>query len=409
MKQRKRAAWLEETRAMRFTQTYEEWTEGKITQREAAQLLGVCERSFRRYLNRYEEGGLEALADRRLSQISRRKASADEVLKLQSLYSGSFAGYNVRHFHQIYEDRGGVAGRVRSYSWVKSVLQGAGLVKAGKAKGKHRMKRQRKPLEGMMVHQDASTHRWVESAVWDLVVTMDDATSEHLDMRFVEQEGTASSMAGMKAVLERKGIPSTFYSDRGAHYWSTPQAGGKVDKVNLTQFGQAMKRLGIEMIAAYSPQARGRSERAFKTHQGRLPQELASAKITTMREANAYLQEVYMPAFNKHFSQAAEQEGSAYVALRGFDVEEVLSERYDRVVGNDNCVSYGGLKLQLPADEHRYHYVRAKVQVRVSCEGHLSVYHGPRRLADYDEQGRLMEAPKMEPVIMKKGAKKKAR
>jgi transposase InsO family protein len=209
-------------------------------------------------------------------------------------------------------------------------------------------------------------------------------------MRFVPQEGTASSMAGMKAVLQTKGIPCSFYSDRGAHYWSTPKAGGKVDKVNLTQFGQAMKRLGIEMIAAYSPQARGRSERAFKTHQGRLPQELASAGIVDMAQANAYLAQVYMPAFNKRFSVAAAQPGSAYVALGGFDVDEVLSERYERVVGSDNCVSFNKLRLQIPADAHRWNYVRSKVQVRLSCEGAISLYHGPRRLADYDDQGQMM-------------------
>ncbi len=387
----KRAIWLQETRAMRFLQTQEQWESGRLTQFEAAQILGICERSFRRYLCKYDEGGMAALVDKRLNQPSRRKAPTDEGIKLANMYRESFSSYNVRHFHQIYEERGGVDGQVRSYSWVKSVLQGSGLVKVAKARGKHRMKREPKALPGMMIHQDASTHRWIESQAWDLVVTMDDATSEHLDMRFVPQEGTASSMAGIKAVLEAKGLPSTFYSDRGAHYWSTPKAGGKVDKVNLTQFGQAMKRLGIEMIAAYSPQARGRSERAFKTHQGRLPQELASAKITTMKEANTYLKEVYMPTFNKHFAHPAAQEGTAYVPLRGFDVDEVLSECYERVVGNDNCVSYNNLKLQIPAVQHRYHYIRTKVQVRVSCEGAISIYHGPRHLADYDELGQLIE------------------
>ncbi len=258
-----------------------------------------------------------------------------------------------------------------------------------KARGKHRIKRERKPLPGMMIHQDASPHRWIPNEVWDLVVTLDDATSAHLDMRFVAQEGTASSMAGLKAVLQTKGIPCSFYSDRGAHYWSTPKAGGKVDKVNLTQFGKAMQRLGIEMIAAYSPQARGRSER--QTHQGRLPQELASAGITTMQAANEYLQSIYMPSFNKHFACAAEQEGTAYVPLRGVDVDEMLSERYERVVSNDNCVSFEGMKLQIPEDRHRYHYARSKVQVRLGCEGNISIYHGPRLLADYDENGRLIE------------------
>lgn len=376
---------------MRFLQTYEEWETGRLSQAEAAQILGICERTFRRQLVKYEAGGMDALLDKRLNQPSRRKAPSDEGIKLAQMYRSSFANYNVRHFHQIYQDRGGLDGRTRSYSWVKSVLQGQQLVKVAKARGKHRIKRERKPLTGMMIHQDASTHRWVAGAVWDLVVTMDDATNEHLDMRLVSQEGTASSMAGIKAVLLAKGIPSSFYSDRGAHYWSTPVAGGKVDKVNLTQFGTAMHRLGIEMIAAYSPQARGRSERAFKTHQGRLPQELASAGISTMQEANAYLKDVYMPSFNKHFAVAAQQDGSAYVPLRGFDVDEVLSERHERVVSNDNCVSYSKLKLQIPADRHRHHYVRAKVQVRIDCEGQISLYHGPRLLAQYDDQGELLQ------------------
>lgn len=375
---------------MRFLQTYEEWETGRLTQSEAAQILGICERTFRRQLVKYETDGMDALLDKRLNQVSRRKAPADEGIKLAELYRSSFANYNVRHFHQIYQDRGGLDGRTRSYSWVKSVLQGQQLVKVAKARGKHRIKRERKPLPGMMIHQDASTHRWVAGAVWDLVVTMDDATNEHLDMRFVAQEGTASSMAGIKTVLLTKGIPSSFYSDRGAHYWSTPVAGGKVDKVNLTQFGKAMQRLGIEMIAAYSPQARGRSERAFKTHQGRLPQELASAGIATMQAANAYLKDVYMPSFNKHFTVAASQDGTAYVPLRGFDVDEILSERHERVVSNDNCVSYKKLKLQVPSDRHRHHYVRAKVQVRIDGEGQISIYHGPRLLARYDEQGELL-------------------
>lgn len=386
----KRAAWLQETRQMKFIQTHEDWSAGRLTQYEAAQILGICERTFRRQLAKYDEGGLQALADRRLSQPSRRKASDGEAKALANLYRTSFKSYNVRHFHQHYEARTTPA---RSYSWVKKVLQTEGLVKVAKARGKHRIKRERKPLPGMMIHQDASTHQWVHGQVWDLVVTMDDATSEHLDMRFVAQEGTASSMAGIKAVLQSKGLPSSFYSDRGAHYWTTAKAGGKVDTVNLTQFGQMMRRLGIDMIAAYSPQARGRSERAFKTHQGRLPQELASAGITDMGSANTFLRCSYMPQFNQRFSVAASESGSAYVALVDAhlygQLDELVSQRYERVVGNDNCVRFDTLKLQIPGDTHRMHYVRSKVQVRINCEGEFSIYHGPRLLAKYDAQGGL--------------------
>jgi len=388
----KRASYLQEVMTMRFTQSYEGWQSGRLTQAQAAEILGVCERSFRRYVDRYEDGGgLQALSDRRLNQASRRRAPLSESIKLAEMYRSSFASFNVRHFHEKYQQLGGVEGQVRSYSWVKSVLQGVGLVGTKKARGKHRIKRQRKPLKGMMIHQDASTHRWVEHEVWDLVVTMDDATSEHYDMRFVPQEGTASSLAGMKVVLTRHGIPSSFYSDRGAHYWHTPKAGEKVDKKNPTQFGVAMQRLGIDMIAAYSPQARGRSERAFQTHQGRLPQELAQAGIQTMVQANAYLQQTYMPDFNSRFAVEAAEPQSAFVALQGVDVGDILSEQYERVVGNDNCVRFEGLSLQIPSDQHRLHYVRCKVKVRRNCEGGLSIHQGPRCLARYDAQGEICQ------------------
>lgn len=196
----------------------------------------------------------------------------------------------------------------------------------------------------------------------------------------------------MQEVIEKRGLFASFYSDRGSHYWHTPEAGGKVDKKNLTQFGEAMKRLGIEMIAAYSPEARGRSERMFRTHQERLPKELALAGITGMAEANRYLREVYLPGFNAEFMQPAVEEGSAFVPWIGGGLEDILCERHERVVGNDNCVSFERMKLQIPADRHRCHYVKMKVAVLRRPEGRLAIQHGPRKLAGYDASGRLMES-----------------
>lgn len=246
----------------------------RLTQEEAARLLGVCERTFRRYIDRYEEAGLEGLIDKRLEQVSSRRAPVDEVLKLQGLYRQRYTGWNVKHFHAWYrrEHRGG-----RSYSWVKKTLQASGLVIPAVKGGVHRKRRERMPMAGMMLHQDGSRHEWVGGQAWDLIVTMDDATNEHYSMFFVEEEGTVSSLAGAREVILSHGLFSSLYTDRGSHYWTTPEAGGKVDKVHLTQFGRAMKQLGITLIAAYSPEARGRSERAFGTHQGRLPQELVKA------------------------------------------------------------------------------------------------------------------------------------
>lgn len=368
---------------MRFEQAYESWNAGRLTQAEAAQLLGMSERTFRRYLVRYEDEGLEGLTDRRLERASNRAAPTDEVLAMCQLYRSRHAGWNVRHFHGWYCRDGGS----RSYSWVKKHLQAAGLVDRGKSKGAHRKKRERMPLEGMMIHQDGSEHEWVPQWQWDLIITMDDATGEHYDMRFVEEEGTASSFAGMRRLILAHGLPCTFYSDRGSHYWSTPQAGGKVDKAHPTQFGRAMQQLGIEMIAAYSPEARGRSERAFATHQGRLPKELALAGITEMAMANRYLDEVYRPRFNAEFAVPAREQGSAFVAWIGGNLDDILCEQFERTVGNDNCVKFERLSLQIPADRHRCNYVKARVRVHRYSDGTLAIFHGPRKLADYAKDG----------------------
>ena len=371
---------------MRFEEAYEGWNTGRLTQAEAARILGVCERSFRRYMWRYEEEGLEGLIDRRLEQASNRQAPVYEAMALTDEYRRRYMGWNVKHFHSLYKRTGGT----RSYTWVKRRLQEAELVPKSRKRGAHRKRRERSPLPGMMIHQDGSTHQWVPGKMWDLIVTMDDATSEHYSMFFVEEEGTASSFRGVREVIEAHGLFSSFYSDRGSHYWNTPEAGGKVDKENLTQFGRAIKQLGIEMIPAYSPEARGRSERAFGTHQGRLPNELAAAGITDMEAANRYLQEVYLPAFNAEFAQPAPEEGSAFVAWIGGSLDDVLCEQYERTVSADNCVRFEKLILQIPADRHRCHYVKAKVSVHRYADGSLAVFHGPRKLADYSREGKIL-------------------
>jgi transposase len=380
----KRTELLQEIRKMRFEEAYEGWNTGRLTQAEAAQILGMCERSFRRYLARYEAEGLEGLIDRRLEQVSNRRAPVDEVMALTEQYRSRHLGWNVKHFHSWYRRTGGT----RSYTWVKKRLQGAKLVPKYEKRGAHRKRRERSALPGMMIHQDGSTHEWVAGQKWDLIVTMDDATSWHYSMFFVGQEGTASSFRGVHDVITGRGLFSSFYSDRGSHYWTTPEADGKVDKENLTQFGRAMKQLGIEMIAAYSPEARGRSERAFGTHQGRLPQELALAGITDMEAANRYLRERYLPAFNAEFAVPALETGSAFVPWIGGSLEDILCEQYERIVGNDNCVRFEGMSLQIPADRHRCHYVKARVRVNQYASGALALFHGPRGLAYFTPDGR---------------------
>lgn len=372
---------------MRFEQAFEDWNEGRLSQDEAARLLGVCSRSFRRYIQRYEASGLDGLADLRLSQVSHRRAPVDEVMALTERYRRRHSGWNVKHFYSWYcKDGGG-----RSYSWVKDILHGAGLVERAARRGVHRKRRERAAMEGMLLHQDGSTHAWIPDTHWDLIVTLDDATSEHYSMFFVAQEGTASSLRGVHEVVATHGLFAALYTDRGSHYWTTSETGGKVDKVHLTQFGYALKRLGIEMMAAYSPEARGRSERAFGTHQERLPKELALAGITDMAAANRYLAKTYRPAFNREFAQPARESGSAFVPYIGPALDDILCESFERVVGNDNCVHFERLVLQIPPDAHRCHYVKAHVTVRRHINGTLSVVHGQRTLARFDAHGQVMK------------------
>lgn len=382
-----RTKWLQETRIMRFEEAHQGWKRGRLTQEEAARMLGVSDRTFRRYLVRYEEDGIDGLYDKRISQASHRRAPLDEVFDVERIYADRYQGWNVKHFYSFYRR---LHGGSRSYSWVKNRLQEAKLVKKAPGRGKHRKRRERAPVRGMMLHQDGSRHQWVPGMYWDLIVTMDDATNEHYSMFFVNQEGTASSFTSMLEVIEQHGLCCSLYTDRGSHYWHTPSAGGKVDKDHLTQFGRAMHQLGIEMIAAYSPQARGRSERAFGTHQERLVKELALHGITDMCKANRYIREVYLPTFNQEFCQPPAEEGSGFVPVIRRDVEDILCEHYDRRVRNDNCVSFEGTILQIPSDDFRYHYVKVKVRVHRYPDGHLAVFHGPRKLAEYESDGSLL-------------------
>jgi transposase len=375
---------------MRFEEVYYKWNESRLTQEQAAEILGVCDRTFRRYVDRYEDGGVEGLLDKRLTQASFRRAPVDEVIAVADFYSSRYRGWNVKHFYSWYRREGGF----RSYTWVKNTLQSRGLVLKSPKRGVHRKRRERAHLPGMMLHQDGSRHEWVPGKKWDLIVTMDDSTNEHYSMLFVEEEGTASSFQGVQEVIVQKGLFSSLYTDRGSHYWFTPKEGGKVSKTQLTQFGRAMKHLGIQMIAAYSPEARGRSERAFGTHQDRLVKELALHGITQRDAANRYLTQVYLPAYNAEFMQLAPEEGSAFVPWKGENLDDILCEQDERTVSADNCVSFEGRKLQIPANQYRCHYVRVRVRVHRYLDGSLAIFHGPRKLADYDPQGKLKEMKK---------------
>ncbi len=371
---------------MRFGETYNQYRRSRLSCEGAADLLGISVSTFYRYRRRYEEEGDEGLADRRIGKLSSRRAPVDEVIKVITLFETNYYDFTVKHFHEKLEGHG----INRSYTWTKKVLQTAGVVKKAPRRGAHRRKRARRPLPGMMLHQDGSSHEWVPGRLWDLIVTMDDATSEIYSAFFVDEEGTMSTFRALNEVIAAHGLFCSLYVDRGSHYFHTPLAGGKVDKTNPTQVGRALNQLGIELIPAYSPEARGRSERMFGTLQNRLPQELRFRGITEMEEANRFLKKEYLPEHNQRFALKLEEKDSAFVAWVGDGLEDVLTVQEERTVNNDNTVQYKKLNLQIPADKHRYHYVKARVRIHEYPNHSLAVFHGPRKLALYDTGGALL-------------------
>ena len=374
---------------LKFLSILNRYEASEFSQLEAAELLGVGERTFRRWRQRYEDDGEAGLLDRRLGKISGKRVPADREAEVEALYRGRYSGFTAKHFHEhLVRDHQFSWG----YTWTKTFLHSRGLLERAPRRGAHRRKRPRRPLPGMMLHQDGSRHAWLaDQPALDLIVTLDDATSEVLSAFLVDEEGTASTFRALQEVFGRHGLPLSLYTDRGSHYFHTPEGGGKVDRANLTQVGRALDHLGVEHIAAYSPQARGRSERVFQTLQDRLTKELALAEIVTIEAANVFLRDIYIPAHNARFAVKAEQEGSAFIAIPGTDLGEILCVQEERQVGNDNCVSFNRLKLQIPASPLRPHFVKARVKVRQYHDGTHAIFHGQRCLGRYDRKGAITE------------------
>ncbi|MEI9408520.1 ISNCY family transposase [Mesorhizobium salmacidum] len=376
----------------KFRDVLSRWDRGDLSMLEAGELLGMSERQFRRYRDRYEEAGEAGLVDRRLGKVSGRRVPGEMVEEMLRLYRERYRGWNVKHFHEhLVRDHNFSWG----YTFTKAQLHAAGLVERAKRRGAHRRKRPRKPCEGMMLHQDGSRHAWLaDEPELDLIVTMDDATSTIYSAFLVEEEGTASSFQGLMETFCGHGLPSSLYTDRGSHYFVTLRAGEAVDKTRPTQVGRALQRLGIEHIPAYSPEARGRSERMFSTLQQRLPRELALAGLRDIAAANRFIADVYLPAHNVRFARPPEIADSAFVAADPDQLAEILCVEEERIVGRDNTIVFGRLRLQLPPSPIRHHFVKANVRVRRYPNGAIAVFHGPRRIAQYSPDGAPIE-PKL--------------
>src|SRR5205823_9502040 len=271
----------------------------RITWYQAAEILGISCRQMLRWQTRFKHEGYEGLFDRRRGVPSPKRVPLEIVETVLRLYQEQYFDFNVRHFHEKLAAEHGIK---LSYTWVKLALQGAGLVKKGRKRGVHRKRRPRRSLPGMLLHIDASQHQLFCDHRWyDLVVIMDDATSQVYYAQLVEEESTRTVMAGLRTVIAEQGLFCALYSDRASHFFLTPKAGGAVNHDRLTQVGRALQELGMQLIPAYSPQARGRSERGFGTWQGRLPQELRLRSIVTPEAANRFLREEYIAEFNQRF------------------------------------------------------------------------------------------------------------
>jgi transposase len=279
----RRSEALQGVRLIKFRSVLGRYEASELNQLEAAELLGVSERTFRRWCGRYEEGGEAGLLDRRLGHASGRRVPLDREAEVEALYRTRYSGFTAKHFHEhLVRDHKFNWG----YTWTKIFLQSKGLLVRAKRRGAHRRKRPRRPLPGMMLHQDGSRHEWLAGHdAMDLIVTMDDATSEIYSAFLIAEEGTASTFRALLEVFGARGLPLSLYTDRGSHYFTTPEAGGPVDRKTPTQVGRALAQLGVEHIAAYSPQARGRSERLFATLQDRLVKELALAGVSEPEHA----------------------------------------------------------------------------------------------------------------------------
>ena len=377
-------------RAMKIQEVILKAMAKQITWWQAAEIIGISDRSMRRWRQRYEEHGYDGLFDRRRGKPSPQRVPLKRVEQVLRLYREKYGDFNVRHFHEKLEEAHGIT---LSYTWVKLALQGAGLVKKGRKRGAHRKRRARRPLPGMLLHLDGSRHQWFQDDRWyDLIEVLDDATSETYYAQLVEAESTRTVMAALREVIERKGRFCALYSDRASHFFQTPAAGGPVNPERLTQVGRALKELGIEMIPAYSPQARGRSERRFGTWQGRLPQELRLAGMRTVEEANRFLREHYIPEMNRKFSVAAAEKGHAFVRLRGHDLDRLFSVQQERVVGNDNTVQWGERVWQIERSSWRGTLAGCRVRICQHLDGRVTIVYGPHIVGRFSASGEPLQS-----------------
>lgn len=359
---------------------------------EAADILQVSPRTVRNWRQRLIEHGVDGLIDHRRGTPSSRRAPYADVERVLGLYRDEYSGFNVKHFHEHLVEKHGFS---YSYTWTKNLLQLAGVVKPRKRRKAHRTRRERRPLFGQMLHLDGSEHAWLSLCPGErqvLLLVVDDATGRNLSARLVDAETTWNCLDVLRDVVEHFGVPAQIYTDRHSVYWVSRRGGGGVDREHPTQFGRAMERLGVEMIPAKSPQARGRGERWNGTWQGRLVVELRKAGIQTMEDANRYIRETFLPDMNRRFAKPPAEAESAFVRADGYGLDDIFCLIHaDRTVAKDNTVTVNRVVMQIDKSPWRTTFAGATVDVHEYRDGSFAIRWNRRNVGRYNPDGQPLE------------------
>lgn len=380
---------------MKVSEVIEKAMKKEIRWLDAARILGISDRQMRRWKESYEVQGVDGLRDHRHGKVPKNRIPESTVAEVVRLYRAEYEGFNAQHFWEQLGEHGIVV----SYGWTKQVLHDAGLVRRGAKRKTYRRRREREPMPGLMVHLDGSKHRWFESddgGQQDLLVLVDDATGEVLCPRFVPEESTRTVMAVVRELVEERGTFARLYTDRASHFVHTPKAGEPPDRTKKTQVERILDELGIELVCAFSPQARGRSERMWRTLQGRLPNELRRLGITTYEAANRYVRGVFLQRFNRKFAVEPTIDGTAFVPVSGADLDRIFSLRFERTVGNDHTIRFQNRVLQLDKPKGLCPLQKRRVELRLTLDQRLAVYLGTRLVQSFQLHDLDLDDPALE-------------
>jgi len=369
---------------------------GEITLAKAGELLGLSYRQAKRCIGRFREEGDRGLVHRLRGRASNRRTDAKRKRRVLALYEKKYPDYGPTLAAECMWEEEGVEVAIET---LRQWLLSAGLWRKRRRSRPYRQRRPRKEYFGEMVQMDGSHHDWFEGRRdWGvLMVMIDDATSE-VFARFSEQETTIAAMEVFQGYVERYGLPRALYVDRDSIYRPEREATlaeNLAGKEPRTQFGRAMEELGVELILAHSPQAKGRVERVNGTLQDRLVKALRREKIRELGAANRFLEAKFLPAFNRRFARRAAQAGDLHRCVpRGVDLARVLSIREERVVQNDWTLRFENRWFQLAEVHQRLALAGRSVTVCQRLDGRLELLYGGRALS-YRE---LPAPPQRRPV-----------